>query len=84
MKIHFITFSIGLLLGLFLSTLYRRLLPQKEGLTYGQAKARELRKEASNSVTIFRLKTDSLQNQNKTLQTELQKTRITLAAARKP
>jgi hypothetical protein len=78
MKIHAIIFTLGLLLGLFFSFMYRTLLIDLPKPTVSKQSVVELKKEVAKADVIYAKNFDSLKKQSAALTGELKTTRKSL------
>jgi hypothetical protein len=83
MKTHVIIFTLGLLLGLFCSFMYRTLLTDLPKPPVSQNSVVELKKEVAKSEVSYSKSFDSLKKESTRITRELTGTRETLAAAKK-
>lgn len=82
MKIHAIIFTLGLLLGLFFSFMYRTLLIDLPKPTASKQSVVELKKEVAKTDVTYAKSFDSLKKQSAALNGELKTTRKSLQTAK--
>lgn len=83
MKIHVIIFTLGLLLGLFFSFMYRALLIDPVKPPVSKRSVVELKKEVNRSEITYTKSVDSLKKQSAKLEIELVGTKKTLSEVKK-
>lgn len=83
MKIYAFVFTLGLLLGLFLSFMYRTLLIDAPPSPVSKQSVVALKKEADKSEVNYSKSFDSLERQSKKLEVELAGTKKTLGEVKK-
>lgn len=82
MKYHFIIFTLGLALGLFLSHMYRTCYDNASPIVINKESAKKLEVKVSKSEIVYTKTFDSLKKQSVKLALDLKDTRVALNAIR--